>query len=191
MCRFRLFMAFFGFSCVFFFLTEFPTAIYYESMYTPFDDLDYEILQKLRVNSRTPAVEIARELGESERKIRKRIERMMDLGIGRFTVIVDPPIFGYGITVDIFLQVRSGSVDEVSEKLLGIPELCFVANCQDKNCLSIEARFKTMEDLYNFLNYTLPSIDGVEVTHHTIISRVLKDIDGWVPPKEHFSMPEN
>ncbi|MBN2051828.1 MAG: Lrp/AsnC family transcriptional regulator [Spirochaetales bacterium] len=155
-------------------------------MYTPFDKLDYYILQELRKNSRTPAVEIARKLGESERKIRKRIERMIDLGIGRFTVIIDPPSFGFGITVDIFMEVQSGSVDSITEKLLKFPELCFVANCQEKNCLSIEARFKTMEDLYNFLNYTIPSIEGVQITHHTIISRVLKDIDGWVPPEKSF-----
>lgn len=157
-------------------------------MYTPFDDLDYKILQKLRINSRMPAVQISRELGESERKIRKRIERMIELGIGRFTVIIDPPTFGFGITVDIFMKVHSGSVDSVTNRLINIPELCFIANCQEKDCISIEGRFKTMEELYNFLNYTIPSIEGVEVTHHTIISRVLKDIDSWVPPEKNFGI---
>jgi len=168
-------------------LTEYKIPIYYELMFTPFDDLDYKILKILRKNSRTPAVEIARALDESERKVRKRIERMMELGIGRFTVVIDPPAFGYGITVDIFLEVHSGSVEDVTARLLEMPELCFLANCQERHCLSIEARFRTMEDLYNFLHYTLPSMEGVQVTHHTILSRVLKDIDGWVPVDKHFN----
>lgn len=174
-------LSFRPFFIVFGFLTGIKIHIYYEVMFTPFDELDYKILGILRKNCRAPAVEIAREINESERKIRKRIERMMDLGIGRFTVVIDPPMFGYGITVDIFLEVDSGSVDDITSRLLEMPEICFLANCQEKHCLSIEARFRTMEDLYNFLHYTLPEIEGVKVTHHTILSRVLKDIDGWVP----------
>ena len=186
--RLHIFFSFYGFIIVIFgFLTVLKIPIYYDLMFTPFDSLDYKILTILRKNSRTPAVEISRELNESERKVRKRIERMMELGIGRFTVVIDPPTFGYGITVDIFLEVRSSSVEEITAKLLELPEICFLANCQERHCLSIEARFRTMEELYNFLHYTLPDIDGLEVTHHTVLSRVLKDIDNWVPVDENFN----
>ncbi len=51
------------------------------------DFLDVEILKMLKVNSRMPNTEIARELGISEGTVRRRINRMIKAGvIKKFTV---------------------------------------------------------------------------------------------------------
>lgn len=159
-------------------------------MYNPFDALDYRILEKLKENCRIPAVEIARELSESERKVRKRIDRMIDFGIGKFTVVVDPLVFGYGITVDIFLEVEPAWEETVTEALLRMPELSFIANDQEGKGFSIQARFKTVEQMYTFLRSTLPSLDGVKITEYALVPRVLRDVDNWSPPREDFGIKD-
>ncbi len=155
-------------------------------MFHPFDILDYKILQKLKENARVPAVEIARELGESERKIRKRIDRMVDLGIGKFTVMIDPLVFGYGITVDILLEVKPDWEVSVVDRLTRMPELSYIANEENGNQMSIQARFRTVEDMYTFLRTTLAGIDGVSITSYALVPRVLRDVEQWMPPKEDF-----
>ncbi len=51
------------------------------------DDLDRQILNRLRRDARTPYTEIADEVGTSEGTVRNRVERMVEGGIiERFTV---------------------------------------------------------------------------------------------------------
>jgi Lrp/AsnC family transcriptional regulator of lysine biosynthesis len=51
------------------------------------DDNDVKILETLKKNARTPYTSIARDLGISEAAVRKRIERLIRLGIiKRFTI---------------------------------------------------------------------------------------------------------
>jgi DNA-binding Lrp family transcriptional regulator len=155
-------------------------------MFNPFDILDYKILQKLKQNSRIPAVEIARDLGESERKIRKRIDRMANFGVGKFTIVVDPLIFGYGITVDILLEVTPDREVQVMEQLVQMTELSYIANEENGKQISIQARFKTVGDMYFFLRTTLAGIDGVSITNYALVPRVLRDVDQWMPPINDF-----
>lgn len=158
--------------------------------FSPFDELDYKILLELRKNARMPASEIARVLDENERKIRKRIDRLVEMNIGKFTVVMDPKMFGYGIYVDIFLEIDPAREAGITETLLQIRELSFLANGQESDKMSIEAYFKTTEGLYAFLRETLPSIDGIKKIDYALIPRMLKDTYDWMPPPENFGVNE-
>jgi DNA-binding Lrp family transcriptional regulator len=157
-------------------------------MLSPYDELDYRILVKLRENCRKPASEIARELGENERKVRSRIDRMIELGIGKFTVVIDPKTFGYGITVDVFLEIEPEKEKPIIETLLSIPELTYIANEQEAGTISIEGWFRTNEELYFFLRERLPSIDGVKIKNYALVPGILRDIDSWMPDEESFGI---
>ena len=78
-----------------------------------FDQIDYQIMLLLHQNARIPASEIARDLNANERTIRKRIDRLIRMGVFRLTAIINPEAFGYIMAVDIFLDVDSRLEDSI------------------------------------------------------------------------------
>lgn len=152
-----------------------------------FDKTDYKIIRKLQEDARQPAKKIAESLGLNDRTVRKRIDRMVEMGVGRFALILDPGIFGYSISVDIFLEIDLDKVEEIVKKLMDMPQLSYIAFGQETNELSLQARYKSTEQLYDFLWKLIPGIEGVKVTKYTLVPRILRNIDEWLPSEEDFS----
>jgi len=152
----------------------------------PFDEMDYSIIELLKKDSRIPAITIAKKLEVNQRTVRKRIERLVEMGIGRFTLVLEPQIFGYGISIDIFMEIDEEKSDSIVGKLLAITEISYLAYGQETHELSVQARFKNNEELYDFLRVTIPTIDGINVTKYTLVPRILFNIDQWMPQKDNF-----
>lgn len=155
---------------------------------SPFDFLDYKIILELRKNARASASAIGRAVGANERTVRKRVDRLLEMGVGRLTMVLEPKVFGYGISADIFLEIEPEREKEISDKLLQKPQISYLAYGHSTNALSIEARFKTNEELHEFLRYTLPGIEGVKVSRYALVPRIMRNIDEWVPPEEDFGI---
>ena len=151
-----------------------------------FDQLDYQIIKALHQDARMSASKMARMLGEKERTVRKRIDKLIEMGVGRLTFVVERQAFGYGIAVDIFLNVEQEREEEILEKLLAMPEISYLAYGQGTCDLSVEGRFKTSEEMYEFLRKTLPALNGVEVKEFALVPRVICNIDQWLPPCTNF-----
>jgi Lrp/AsnC family transcriptional regulator for asnA, asnC and gidA len=159
--------------------------------YSPFDALDYRILRELHKNARASAAEISRAVEANERTVRKRIDRLVEMGVGRFTLVLEPHVFGYGISVDIFLGIDPDFEQPVVEQLLAMPQISYLAFNLDNTEISIEARFQTNEEFHEFLNYTLPVVEGLEVKDFALVPRILRNIDEWLPPPEMFGIEKS
>lgn len=159
--------------------------------YLPFDELDYRIMQQLRENSRASASDISRIVNANERTVRKRIDRLVDLGAVRLTAVVDPKAFGYGISVDIFLEIAEKQEQKILDSLMAMPQITYLAYGETTNTISIEARFKTIEEMHEFLRKKLPAIPGVLVTGHALVPGILRNIDEWMPPPEDFGIDKD
>lgn len=155
---------------------------------TDFDELDYQIIRALRADARVAASEIARLTGANERTIRKRIDRLVDEEIIRMTAILNPLTFGYVTAADIFLEVDPDREDEVLRALMGMSAVTYIAFGQGTNEISIEARFKDNDDLREFIRRTIANLPGVNVTRYTLVPRILRNIDEWMPPKDDFGI---
>ncbi|HEX2980773.1 MAG TPA: AsnC family transcriptional regulator [Anaerolineaceae bacterium] len=153
---------------------------------SPFDFLDYQIIQILKKDARASASEVARALDANERTIRKRIDRLVEMGAVRFTAMIEPQAFGYIITADIFMQVEPELEDSVLEHFEQMPEISYVAFGQGTQDVSIEVRFKSNADVREFLRTRLPAVPGVRVTGYALVPRILRNIDEWMPPAEDF-----
>ena len=154
-----------------------------------FDELDYQIIQVLHTNARASASDIARKTNANERTIRKRIARLVSDGAIRLTAILDPEAFGYVTAADIFLEADATLEPAILNRLISIPEVTYVALGQETKEISIEARFKDNEALREFLARTLPGIPGVTVTRYTLVPRILRNIDEWMPKRADFDIP--
>lgn len=153
----------------------------------PLDDLDYEIIRELHADARAPASGIARKTGANERTVRKRIDRLVADDVIRLTAILDPEAFGYVTAADIFLEADPDREAAVLSRLLTMPEVTYVAHGQESTEISIEARFQDNGALRDFLGRVLPAIPGLKLTRYTLVPRILRNIDEWMPPRGFFS----
>jgi DNA-binding Lrp family transcriptional regulator len=153
-----------------------------------FDQLDHKIIQALHKDARLSASKIARDLDANERTIRKRIDRLVRLGAVRLTAIIAPEVFGYLTAVDIFLEVDADKEEEVIKSFLTIPEISYIALGEGTKDLSIECRFKTNEDMREFLRKKLPAIEGVQIRGYSLVPRIIRNIDEWMPCDADFSV---
>lgn len=153
----------------------------------PLDQLDYQIIQELSRDGRIKAAEVARKLGANERTIRKRIDALVSKGAVRLAAVVNPEFFGYVSVADIFLEVDPENEADVVQRLSAMMEISYLAFGQGTRDLSIEARFKNNEKLRQFIAHVLPAIPGLKVTGYTLVPRILRNIDEWLPHPEDFA----
>jgi DNA-binding Lrp family transcriptional regulator len=156
-----------------------------------FDQLDHKIITALHKDARLSASEIARALNANERTIRKRIDRLVKLGVVRLTAIIDPEVFGYTTAVDIFLEVDEEKEEEVIQRFLTMTEISYIAYGEGTKDLSIECRFKNNEGLREFLRKKLPAIEGVQIRGYSLVPRIIRNIDEWTPRDDDFRAEEN
>ncbi|MBN2047976.1 MAG: AsnC family transcriptional regulator [Anaerolineaceae bacterium] len=157
-------------------------------IYNQYDELDYLILQELKKDARKSATEIARCVNANERTVRNRIDRMVELGAVRLTAVVEPKMFGYTISIDIFLEIAPEQEQEIIERLLSMTEISYLANGTSTNEISVEARLKDAEQVGEFLRTILPSIPGLKVKGYALVPGILRNIDEWMPPAEDFGI---
>jgi DNA-binding Lrp family transcriptional regulator len=155
--------------------------------YVP-DQLDYEIIRALNANARISGADIARLTGTNERTIRKRIEWLIEHKVFRLTTILDPEAFGYGTAADFFLEVTPSQQEAIVETLLHMPEITYLALGQETNEISLQARFRNIDEMREFLRSKLPDLAGVKVAGYALVPRILRNIDEWVPPQDNFTI---
>ncbi|SFC33247.1 AsnC-type helix-turn-helix domain-containing protein [Alkalibacterium subtropicum] len=151
-----------------------------------YDQTDYKIIQELSKDARKSVAKIARKIDVNERTVRRRIEKLIQDNTLRITTIVDPSSFGYNAIADINLKVDEAVYDDFVEECKADPNVCYIATGWGKANLSIETRFLDNENMYDFINKTLPETAGVEVINYFIIPKIIYNIDEWLPVKEDF-----
>ena len=152
-----------------------------------FDMTDYRIIALLRENARMPEEEISAKTGAGVEEVRSRINRLLKAGAGRITMVVDPDAFGYKLAADIYLSLDKTREKEIIEELRKKPNVTYMGHGQEAGEIALEVRFKSSSDLYDFVKTELPSIPGVIIEEFTMLPRILKNIDQWVPPEEDFT----
>jgi Lrp/AsnC family transcriptional regulator of lysine biosynthesis len=133
------------------------------------DDKDYKLLELLRRNAREPYSSLARELGLSESAVRKRIARLLKLGvIKRFTIEYDAP----GELMAIILVKTQPPVQtyDVSRKILEHERVDRVYEVTGEYDIVVIARAKVIKDINEIIDY-IRGIKGVAGTYTMIVLR--------------------
>jgi DNA-binding Lrp family transcriptional regulator len=122
------------------------------------DDLDREILNRLRRDARTPYTEIAEQVGTSEGTVRNRVDRMMDDGIiERFTVTTRTGNVKAMVEISVDMNVDTGEVsDSLAEweevdfvwQVSGEEDIVLVVDCVDTRAVNeLISRAREVEDV--------------------------------------------
>ena len=130
------------------------------------DDLDYQILDILIKDSRTPFLEIARQCHVSGGTVHVRMKKMEDMGIIKGTkLIIDNSKLGYDVCcfIGIFLD-KASNFNSVLEELKKIKEIVELHYTTGEYSIFIKVICKNIAHLQELLMTKLQAINGVQRT---------------------------
>jgi Lrp/AsnC family transcriptional regulator for asnA, asnC and gidA len=147
------------------------------------DKIDIQIVELLMQAGRMPAAEIARRIGGiTERIVRYRIDRMVREGLISLSAIVHPQKIGYSVAADVLLEVETGLIQEVAERLAGFDCISYVACSIGETDVSVQVLAKDTAEIYRLVTEVIGKIPGVRKTTSSIVPVVLKDVYQWSIP---------
>jgi len=130
------------------------------------DEVDYQILDILIKDSRTPYLEIARHCHVSGGTIHVRMNKMQEMGIIKGTrLILDTKKLGYDVCcfIGIFLN-KASSYPDVLEQLKEIKEIVELHYTTGAYSIFIKVMCKSISNLQDLLMNRLQVIAGVQST---------------------------
>ncbi len=130
------------------------------------DELDYQILEILIKDSRTPYLEIARHCHVSGGTIHVRMNKMQEMGLIKGTrLILDTSKLGYDVCcfIGIFLN-KASSYPDVLEQLKEIKEIVELHYTTGAYSIFIKVMCKSISNLQDLLMNRLQVISGVQST---------------------------
>jgi Lrp/AsnC family transcriptional regulator for asnA, asnC and gidA len=130
------------------------------------DELDYQILEILIKDSRTPYLEIARMCHVSGGTIHVRMKKMEDMGIIKGTkLLLDTSKLGYDVCcfVGIFLD-KSSSFSYVLEEMKKIKEIVELHYTTGEYSIFVKVICKSISHLQDLLMNKVHVITGIQRT---------------------------
>ena len=146
------------------------------------DCTDQAILEALSRDARASSADIARQTHIPERTVHHRLRRLLEAEVIKTTVVVNPRAFGYALAVDIFCELEPGYMNQAVELLLPMPEISYLALSTGDQDISLQALFKTIDEMQAFITHKLHQVPGMRRTRTVLIPQILKDTYEWHPP---------
>jgi Lrp/AsnC family transcriptional regulator for asnA, asnC and gidA len=147
------------------------------------DKTDIQIVELLMQAGRMPAAEIARRIGGiTERIVRYRIDRMVEEGLISISAIVHPQKIDYSVAADVLLEVETGLILDVAQKLTEFDFISYVACSIGETDVSVQVLGKDTKEIYRIVTEVIGKIPGVRKTTTSIVPVVLKDVYQWHIP---------
>ncbi len=143
------------------------------------DELDRKILKELQRDGRTSFRKIAEKLEIADGTVRFRINRLMEEGALRFSVLVNPFRFEDSILALIGLQLEARTHTKVMKTVAEMAGVLSVCNVTGEFDLLIEVFFHTRRELNQFLFERLPEVTGIKATHTYVY---LDARNKWIEP---------
>jgi len=145
------------------------------------DDTDRRILSVLQRDARASMRRISEEAGGSLGPGSNRVRRLEHSGaILGYTVLLDPEMAGWELTVVIGLRIQKGRLIEIQEKIAKDPRVYGVYDVTGDFDSMVIARARDRSDLDD-LSKNVMSVDGVErsVTH--LVLNTVKETSTVLP----------
>lgn len=137
------------------------------------------MIELLQEDGRLSVASLARLLGVTEVTARRKLNRLLRDRVIQVVATVDPFDVGYETPVIIGLKVQRSRLDEVAERLSGLPQVRYVGASTGRVDLIIEVVTRTNQDLADFLLTDLAEIDGITDSETNLIVRIYKQSWDW------------
>ncbi len=138
------------------------------------DKIDRELILLLQEDSRTPAVQLARQLGISRSNVSRRLKHLYAEKVIEPGVVTDPLKVGFGTYAFIWIQTQHGAVEDVARRLGQIDDLFIVAEMAGRFDIMCGGVFHSGEDLADFVLTRLQGVPGIERIETAYVFRFVK-----------------
>jgi DNA-binding Lrp family transcriptional regulator len=139
------------------------------------DQLDYQLIDLLYMDSRMKYAEMADHLGVSVGSVHNRIKALEERGIiKKFTVQLDPERLGLDLTVIIEMQIEVAHLVEVNFELQKFPDIISLYNITGGTDIIAIARFKNRRHMNEILTSIL-KIKHITRTATHLALQILKE----------------
>ena len=137
------------------------------------DDLDRRIVSALQIDARVPYGLVAEALGESERTVGRRVQRLQEAGALHLTAIVDELAAGLGLPMSLRVKSAPGMADAVADVLASRPDTRAVLAVTGETAISCELVAVDQDAVHRTLHHELPAIPGLlECRSHPVLRHV-------------------
>ena len=143
------------------------------------DDLDLRIYGELEIDARQSTRQLAKKLGIPHTTISRRINKLIGGNLLRIVALANPESLGYCFWVMIGLNVKLGWVESVARRLLIQPACYSVSEAFGRFDVIVCARFRSYEEMNQFVKVTLPTIQGIRSSETSLLNQPVKH-EGFV-----------
>lgn len=143
------------------------------------DELDRAILALLQEDARLTNRAIAARVHSSEATVRRRIDRLLDLGLMRVVAVASPFALGYQSVALVGVQIDRSLQRSIESALQALPEVRFIGLTIGSFDMMIEVWMPDPEELLNFLNERLSTLEGVRKVEAWQILKLSKYSYDW------------
>jgi Lrp/AsnC family leucine-responsive transcriptional regulator len=139
------------------------------------DSIDREIIAALTEDGRMTIRELAAKIGLSSPSVTERIHKLEDAGAIRgYTALVDPKVFGLGITAHVRLCAMPGEVKRIEQMLIDTPEVVDADRVTGQDCFIAKIIVSDVHALQMIVDCFLPfSSTKTAIVQSSPISRRL------------------
>ena len=138
------------------------------------DEVDWKIIKALEKDARTPFTEIGREIGVSDATVHVRVKKMWETGImKRYTLVVDGSVYERRVACYILMNVKRGTVEEVSKQLAGIKEVGMIQEVHGTNDIIAKIWAKDLEGLRDII-LTVQENPNITASEHLTVFKTWK-----------------
>jgi len=138
------------------------------------DELDRRLIELLRIDGRQPNTELARKLKVAEGTIRNRIAKLLSDDLIQVSAWVDPIRVAGQIYAHVEVEVETGKVDEVAERIAQFEEVVFEGISTGRADIFVSCVFRSTQHMDEFLTRALAGIDGIRATSSSVLLRIVR-----------------
>lgn len=146
------------------------------------DDLDRRLVAALQVSPRASWGEIGRAVGEHERTVARRLQRLIADGAVQVTAIYDDLRSGHGHPVHLHVLVRPGAAAQVAQALAVRQDTRSVYSVTGAADLGCELVAPSRDALHDILTAEITGIDGVTQTQTQVVLHTFRTVAEWHAP---------
>jgi DNA-binding Lrp family transcriptional regulator len=144
-------------------------------------ETDRQVARALVRNSRVSLTDLARELGFSVATASRRVGCLLERGLVRPRIEIEPAVVGFPVQAQICLKVAPAGLDAVGAALAACPEVRYCAAITGTRNMILEVAVRHEADLYEFFGTRLGGIPHINdfaaelITHAYKRGTVVKD----------------
>jgi len=139
-----------------------------------YDWLDEELVKLLQRDARQSSEALGKQLAVSSTTVRRRIRKLVQDGVLRIVAVVDPKKVGFPLIAFITFDVSHDKLEGVMDKLASHQDVIWVSSTTGRFDVLVVARFRSTDELSNFLEKQIPKMEGIRDSETFICLNVKK-----------------